>query len=216
VLRIEHGDKPRVLTAQGSVTADAVVIAGNAYHHVDRSLRGFTFPVNSYVITTQPLTEAQIAIVNPHDLAVCDPNFVLEYFRLTADKRLLFGGRCNYFGDDPEVIRSKLLPKMLRIYPQLAGTKIDYTWGGKVAITINRVPQLGRISSNVFYSQGYSGHGVNVTHLAGQIMADVVAGTFERFDVFANINPVIFPGAHTFRNQMVALGILYYQIKDRL
>jgi len=216
VLKIEHGDKPRVITAGGSVTADMVVIAGNAYHHVDPGLRGAVFPVNSYVITTQPLTEAQIALINPQDLAVCDPNFVLEYFRLTADKRLLFGARCNYSGDDLEVIKSKLLPKMLRIYPRLAGMKIDYTWGGKVAIPFNRVPQLGRISSNVFYSQGYSGHGVNVTHLSGQIMADVVAGTFERFDVFADIDPVIIPGAHTFSNQMVALGILYYQIKDRL
>ena len=216
VVKIEHGDKPRVIAAGGSVTADMVVIAGNAYHHVDPGLRGTVFPVNSYVITTQPLTEAQIAIINPQDLAVCDPNFVLEYFRLTADKRLLFGARCNYSGDDAEVIKNKLVPKMLKIYPQLAGMKIDYTWGGKVAIPFNLVPQLGRISSNVFYSQGYSGHGVNVTHLSGQIMADVVAGTFERFDVFADIDPVIIPGAHTFSNQMVALGILYYQIKDRL
>jgi gamma-glutamylputrescine oxidase len=94
--------------------------------------------------------------------------------------------------------------------------KIDYAWGGMVGITLNRVPQLGKISPNVFYSQGYSGHGVNVTHLAGQIMADVVAGTFERFDVFAGIDPVFIPGAHRFNKQMVALGMLYYQIKDRL
>jgi glycine/D-amino acid oxidase-like deaminating enzyme len=94
--------------------------------------------------------------------------------------------------------------------------RIDYAWGGAVGIPINRVPQLGRISSNVFYSQGYSGHGVNVTHLAGQIMADTVAGTFERFDVFANIKQIIIPGAHRFRNQMVALGVLYYKIKDKL
>ena len=115
-----------------------------------------------------------------------------------------------------EPTRQKLVPKMLRIYPQLAATRIDYAWGGKVGIPFNRVPQLGKIASNVFYSQGYSGHGVNVTHLAGQIMADAVAGTFERFDVFANIDPVLIPGAHRFNKQMVALGILYYQIKDRL
>ncbi len=216
VLQIEHGDKPRVITEGGSVTADMVVLAGNAYHFIERKLRGSMFPVNSFIITTQVLTDKQVATINPGDLAVCDPNFVLEYFRLTADKRLLFGGRCNYIGSDPEVIRGKLVPKMLRIYPQLASMKIDYAWSGKVAIPFNRVPQLGKISSNVFYSQGYSGHGVNVTHLAGQIMADAVAGTFERFDVFANIDPVIIPGAHMFSNQMVALGILYYQIKDRL
>jgi gamma-glutamylputrescine oxidase len=216
VLRIEHGDKPRVITQGGSVTADMVVLAGNAYHFLERKLRGSVFPVNSFIITTQVLTDEQASAINPKDLAVCDPNFVLEYFRLTADKRLLFGGRCNYSGSDSEVIKEKLVPKMLRIYPQLASTKIDYAWSGKVAIPFNRVPQLGKISSNVFYSQGYSGHGVNVTHLAGQIMADAVAGTFERFDVFANIDPVLIPGAHRFNKQMVALGILYYQIKDRL
>jgi len=216
VLRIEHGARPRVITEQGSVTADFVVIAGNAYHFIERKLRGSMFPVNSFIIATEPLSEEQVNSINPKDLAVCDPNFVLEYFRLGADKRLLFGGRCNYSGSDPGVIKRTLIPKMLRVYPRLAETKIDYAWGGMIGIPINRVPQLGRISSNVFYSQGYSGHGVNVTHLAGQIMADTVAGTFERFDVFANIKPIIIPGAHTFRNQMVALGVLYYQIKDKL
>jgi glycine/D-amino acid oxidase-like deaminating enzyme len=216
VLRIDHGDKPRVITARGSVTADMVVIAGNAYHHIERKLRGVMFPINSFIIATEPLSEEQVSAINPKDLAVCDPNFVLQYFRLSPDKRFLFGGRCNYSGDDSEIIRKKLTRKMLKIYPQLARTKIDYTWSGKVAVTINRVPLLGKITSNIFYSQGYSGHGVNVTHLAGQIMADVVAGTFERFDMFANINPVMVPGAHMFSRQMAALGVLYYQIKDRL
>jgi len=216
VLKIEHGDKPRVITAEGSVSADMVVLAGNAYHFIERKLRGTMFPVNSFVITTEPLTQEQVAVINPKDLAVCDPNFVLEYFRLTADQRLLFGGRCNYFGDDPAVIRNMLVPKMLRIYPQLANTKIDYAWTGRIGVTYKRVPLMGKISSNVFYSQGYSGHGVNVTHLAGQIMADAVAGTFERFDVFAGIDPIVIPGAHRFNKPLVALGMLYYQIKDRL
>ncbi len=216
VLRIEHGGKPRVVTADGSVSADMVVIAGNAYHFIEPGLRGSVFPVNSFIIATQPLSKEQVNTINPKDLAVCDPNFVLEYFRLSADKRMLFGGRCNYSGNNPRIIRKKLVAKMLRIYPQLATTGIDYVWSGMVAIPFNRVPQLGRISSNVFYSQGYSGHGVNVTHLAGQIMAEAVAGTFERFDVFANIRPVLIPGAHRFNQQMVALGMLYYQLKDRL
>ena len=216
VLRIEKGGKPRVITGQGSVTADFVVIAGNAYHFIEPELSGYMFPVNSFIIATEPLREEQVNSINPKDLAVCDPNFVLEYFRLSADKRLLFGGRANYRGSDPEVIKRIRIPNLLRIYPQLAGTRIDYAWGGTIGVPVNRVPQLGRISSNVFYSQGYSGHGVNVTQLAGQIMADTVAGTFERLDMFAGIRPVIIPGAHTFRNQMVALGVLYYQIKDRL
>ena len=216
VVQIEHGDKPVVVTDQGLVIADSVVLAGNAYHFIEARLRGNLFPVNSFIMATEPLTDEVIAVINPKDLAVCDPNFVLEYFRLSADKRLLFGGRCNYFGSDPEMIKNHLAPKLHRIYPQLKEIDIAYAWGGTIGVTINRVPQLGRISPNVFYSQGYSGHGVNVTHLAGQIMADAVAGTLERFDMFANIDPVIIPGAHTFRNQLVAMAMLYYRIKDRL
>jgi glycine/D-amino acid oxidase-like deaminating enzyme len=129
---------------------------------------------------------------------------------------LLFGGRCNYFGSDPEVIKRNLRPRLLRIYPQLANIGIDYAWGGTIGVPINRVPQLGRLSPAIFYCQGYSGHGVNVTHLAGQIMADAIAGTLERFDLFANVKPYIVPGAHRLSKPMVALGMLYYQIKDRL
>ncbi len=216
VIDIEKGSKPRVVTDQGSVTADAVVIAGNAYHALEKELRGIMFPVNSFIIATEPLSDEMVASVNPKDLAVCDPNFVLEYFRLSTDKRLLFGGRCNYFGDDPEVIKKNLRPRMLKIYPQLADAAIDYAWGGTIGVPLNRVPQLGKIAPAIFYCQGYSGHGVNVTHLAGQIMADAIAGTLERFDVFANVKPFVVPGAYWFSKPMVALGVLYYQIKDRL
>lgn len=216
VLDIEKNGKTRVITQQGSVTAEFVVIAGNAYHYLERKLRGIMFPVNSFIIGTEPLSDELVNVINPKYFAVCDPNYVLEYFRLSADKRLLFGGRCNYSGSDPEIIKKNLMPRMLKIYPQLADVKIDYAWGGTIGVPINRVPQLGRISSKVFYSQGYSGHGVNVTHLAGQILADAIAGTFERFDIFADIKPIVIPGMHTFGNQMVALGILFYQLKDRL
>ena len=173
------------------------------------------FPVNSFIVATEPLSEDVVNAINPQDLAVCDPNFVLEYFRLSADKRLLFGGRCNYFGSDPEVIRKHLRPRMSRIYPQLAETGIDYAWGGTIGVPVNRVPQLGRVAPNIYYCQGYSGHGVNVTHLAGQIIADAVSGTLERFDLFASVKSAVLPGAHTFRKPLVALGMMYYQIKDR-
>ncbi len=215
-LSIEEGKKPRVVTAQGSVTADFVVLAGNAYHFIEPRLRGYLLPVNSFIIATEPLSENQVANINPNDLAVCDPNYVLEYFRLSADQRLLFGGRFNYFSFEPAIIRKFMIPKLQRIYPQLQDTRIDYAWGGTIAVTVNRVPQLGRLADNILYTQGYSGHGVNVTHLAGQIMAEAVAGTMERFDVFAGIKPVVIPGAHRFAKPMVTLGMLYYQLKDRL
>jgi len=216
VLRIEKGSRPKVWTEHGSVSADLVVIAGNAYHSLERKLRGIMFPARSYIIATEPLTEELVKSVNPKDLAVCDANFVLNYYRLSTDKRLLFGGRCDYFGSDPDIIKKKLRLKMLQVYPQLATIKIDYGWGGTIGIPINRVPQLGRISPNVIYCQGYSGHGLNVTHLAGQILADAISGTLERFDMFADIKPVFIPGAHLFRRPMMALGVLYYQLRDRL
>lgn len=216
VLNIEKGSRPKVVTQQGSVTADFVIIAGNAYHALSRKLRGVMFPVNSFIIATEPLSEEMVRTINPQDLAVCDPNFVLEYFRLSADKRLLFGGRFNYFGDDPEVIRKRHRKKMARIYPQLANIGIDYAWGGTIGVPIKRVPLLGRLAPDIFYCQGYSGHGVNVTHLAGKIMADAVAGTVEQFDLFANVKPLVIPGAHWLCKPMVTLGMLYYRIKDRL
>ena len=216
VLSIERNGKPKVVTEHGSVSAEFVVLAGNAYHHLERKLRGIMFRVNSFIVATEPLSQEQINTINPQDLAVCDPNYILEYFRLSADKRLLFGGRCNYYGSDPEIIKQHLRPRMLKIYPQLSNIKLDYAWGGTIGVPVNRVPQIGKLSSNIFYAQGYSGHGVNVTHLTGQILADAITGTFERFDLFAKIKPVVIPGAHTFGKYMVALGMLYYQLKDRV
>ena len=216
VIDIENGDRPRVVTKSGSVTADAVVLAGNAYHFLEKKLRGIMFPVKSFIVATEPLSEDVVAAINPKDLAVCDPNFVLEYYRLSADKRLLFGARLNYSGVDPEFIMKKHRRKIERLYPQLADIRIDYAWGGTIGVPVNRVPQLGRISPNIYFCQGYSGHGVNVTHLAGRIMADAVAGTMEQFDLFAKVKPLVVPGAHSLSKPMVALGVLYYQIKDRL
>jgi gamma-glutamylputrescine oxidase len=216
VLRIERGTKTRVIAATGTVTADFVVLAGNAYHHIEPRLRGCLFPVNSFIIATEPLSAERVAEINPRDLAVCDPNFVLEYFRLSADKRLLFGGRFRYFGVEEDRIRRFMPAKMLRIYPQLQGVAIDYAWGGTIGVTLNRVPQLGRVADNILYLQGYSGHGVNVTHLAGKIVADAVAGTLERFDIFAGISPLWLPGVHWLHKPMVSLGMLYFQLRDRL
>ena len=216
VLDIKKGSKATVVTEGGSVTADAVVIAGNAYHDVERRLRGVVFPVNSFIVATEALSDDVVAEINPMDLAVCDPNFILEYYRLSADKRLVFGARLNYFGDDPQYIARKHRRKIARLYPQLANVGIDYAWGGSIAVPVNRVPQLGRVAPNVFYCQGYSGHGVNVTHLAGQIMADAVGGTLERFNLFADVKPIVIPGAYRFQRPMVALGVFYHYLKDRL
>jgi len=216
VINIEKSAKPKVMTEHGSVTADAVIIAGNAYHALEQELHGIMFPVNSFITATEPLSDEIVNSINPQDLAICDPNFAVQYFRLSADKRMLFGGRCDYFGSDPEVIKKKQFPKLVKLYPQLENIGIDYAWGGTIGVPVNRVPQLGRISPDIFYCQGYSGHGVNVTHLAGRIMADAVAGTVEQFDMFANVKPIVVPGAHRFSKQLITLGMLYYKIRDRL
>ena len=198
------------------VIADSVVLAGNAYHLIEPELRNHLAPVNSFIIATEPLNDAQVERYNREDLAVCDPNFILEYFRLTADKRLLFGGRKTYFGSDPEHIKGMLLPKLRKHYPELAKLNIDYAWGGTIGVTVNRVPQLGKLDDNIFFSQGYSGHGVNVTHLAGQIMADAVSGTLETMDIFAQVKPISIPGLRRLHKPAVSLGMLYYRLKDLL
>ncbi len=155
--------------------------------------------------------------INPRDLAVCDPNFVLEYFRLSADKRLLFGGRINYFGDDPSVIKKNLTPRMLQGLPGARRTRRSTTPGAaRSACPSTACHNLAGSRRTILYAQGYSGHGVNVTHLAGQILADAVAGTCERFDLFANIKPVRVPGASLLQKPMVALGVAYYQLRDLL
>jgi glycine/D-amino acid oxidase-like deaminating enzyme len=217
VTDIIPGSKPVVVSPGGRVTADFVVLAGNAYLSLrPKSLSGLVFPAGSFIIGTEPLTEEEVAAINPLDLAVCDQNEVLDYFRLSADRRMLFGGRCNYSGREPRSIEGAMRPRMCRIFPQLAEKRVDYAWGGKIGIVPNRVPLLGRVGPNIFYAMGYSGHGVNMSHVCGEIMADVVAGTFERMDVFAAMPHRRIPLGQWFGNQLVAMGMLYYRLRDML
>ena len=217
VTRIQQGKRPSVHTAAGHIDATTVVLAGNAYHRLMPShLSGLVFPAGSYIIATEPLSEELRNEINPLDLAVCDSNEIVDYYRLSADGRMLYGGRCNYSGRDPASIKASILPRMTKVYPQLKGVKIDYEWGGKIGIVLNRIPLLGRIDNNVYYAQGYSGHGVNATHIMGEIVADAIGGTMERFDMFSEIKHHRIPGGQWFGNQMIALGMIYYRIKDKL
>ena len=216
VVRIEKNNKPKIYTSKGSVSANSLLLTGNAYHHFDKKMQNFIIPVNSFVIATEPLSNEIISKINPQDLAVCDPNYILEYFRLTGDKRLLFGTRLNYHGNDEDFIKTELRKKMLRIYPDLSNVKIDYGWTGKIAVTVNRIPQIGKLTSNIYYSQGYSGHGVNMTHLAGKLISEAISGTMERFDLFNSIRPVSIPGTYFLRRPLLSLGVMLYKIKDLL
>jgi len=217
VTNIVHGSRPRVETANGYVEADSVVMAGHIWHRLEQQkLSGTTFQAGSFIIATEPLSEEIRQQINPKDVAVCELNNIIDYFRLSADGRLLYGGRCNYSGRIPKSIRAAVEPRMLKVYPQLKGTRIDYEWGGSIGIVIRRIPMVGRIDDNIYYVQGYSGHGVNATHIMGEIVADTIGGTMEKFDLFAKMPQIRVPFGNYAGNQMVALGMLYYRLKDLL
>jgi len=215
VTGIEHGPRPVVRTDKGEIEADRVLLAGNAYHRLEPNrLSNLVFPAGSYIMATEPLPEETAQEINPLDVAVCDMNEILDYYRLSPDRRLLYGGRCNYSGRDPASIQAKLMPRMLDIYPQLRGVQVDYEWGGKIGIVLKRVPVLGCIGGNVWYSQGYSGHGINVSHIMAEVVADAMAGHRETFDLFAEYPHLRLPGNQWFGNQIIALGMLYFRVKD--
>ena len=217
VTDILHGDRPTVVTPRGQVTADAVVLAGNAYGRFKQpGMTNLVFPAGGYMIATEPLPENVVAEINPDDVAVCDLNNIVDYHRLSADRRMLYGGACNYSGKEPESIESFIRPRMLARYPQLAPFRIDYQWGGKMGIVVNRVPALGRVHGNVYFCQGFSGHGVSGTHVMGEVMADAVTGTLETFDLFAQVKHLRIPGSQWVGNQIIALGMLYYRMRDMM
>jgi glycine/D-amino acid oxidase-like deaminating enzyme len=217
VTRIQHGEKPVIETAQGKITAAKIVLAGNAYlGRLEPKLHGAAIPAGSYIIATEPLSDNVATELLPKDMACCDQRLVLDYFRLSPDKRMLFGGFCNYSGRDPKDIGASLGPKMHKVFPQLKNARIDFEWGGNIAISVNRIPQLGRIRGNTYYAQGYSGHGVAPTHLAGKVLADIIAGDSEQFDVFSKVRHLRLPGGKFFANPALALGMMYYRLKDLL
>jgi len=217
VTRIQHGEKPVVETENGKVFANKVVLAGNAYlRDAEPKLRNAIFPAGSYVIATEPLGEERASQLMPADVAFCEQCTALNYFRLSKDKRLLFGGMCTYSGRHPKSITGSLMPRLLKVFPSLADVRIDYEWGGNIAISINRCPQFGRIKGNTYYVQGYSGHGIAPTHLAGKMMADIVCGDSEQFDVFSKISHMSIPGGKWFAGPAVALGMSYFRLKEML
>lgn len=217
VVDIQHGDTPVVIGERGRITADSVVLAGNAYHRLERKkLGGKLFPAALGIVTTAPLPPEQVREIDPDDLAVYDTRFVLDYYRLTADKRLLFGGGANYSGRDSEDIAAELRPRLEHTFPQLKGVAIDFQWQGMAGIVINRIPQLGKLSPNVYYAQGYSGHGIATSHIVGEIMANALTGTLEEFDAFAQVKHVRIPLNDRLGNALLAAGMWYYQLLEKV
>ena len=216
VLKIIHGPRPAVVTAQGRVNARQVMLAGDVYHKLEPGkLKGKIFPAMGGIVTTEPLGDLARQI-NPQDLAVYDCRFVLDYYRLTADNRLLFGGGANYSGRDSRDIAAELRPCIERTFPRLKGVNIDFQWSCAMGIVINRIPQLGKLSDHVWYCQGYSGHGIATSHIMGEIMAQALTGTLERYDTFAHCRQIKVPLGDVFGNPMLAAGMWYYQMLERL
>ncbi|MCL2918665.1 NAD(P)/FAD-dependent oxidoreductase [Shewanella litorisediminis] len=217
VMDIIEGARPVVKTAFGSVTASKVLIAGNAYHKLGRpKLRGMLFPASLGNCATVRLSDEVAKAINPHNLAVYDCRFVLDYYRLTADNRLMFGGGTNYSGRDPKNVAEELRPAIERTFPRLKGVEIEFAWAGMAGIVLNRIPQLGKVSEHVYYCQGYSGHGVATSHIMSEIMAKAIDGDLHEFGLFAGMKHWRIPLNEWFGNQALAIGMLYYQLRESL
>ena len=216
-LRIQDSRPPVVSTAEGRVEARFVVLAMNGHlGNLIPRLAGWIMPINNFMIATAPLGEAAARDLIRNQVAVSDTKFVVDYFRLTTDHRLLFGGGETYGPRFPEDIKGFVRRYMLRVFPQLADTGIDYGWGGTLAITRSRLPHFARLAPDVFVAHGYSGQGVALATLAGKLIAEAIAGTAERFDVMAGLRVRPFPGGTLLRRPALIAGMLYYGLRDRL
>ncbi|WP_416140141.1 NAD(P)/FAD-dependent oxidoreductase [Halomonas sp. HK25] len=216
-LEIRRGSPHRVVTPAGSVTADFVVLGTNAFQHgLVPELEGRVMRAANYIIATEPLSAERAARVLPQNDALSDANFVLDYYRLSADRRLIYGGEVSYTGREPLGLQARMDAKIARLFPVLRGVGIDYRWGGEVAITLNRAPDFGRIGQSLYYAQGYSGHGMALAGLAGRLMAEAVVGQGERFDAFAAMPHRRFPGGGRLRTPLLVLATAFYKLRDRL
>jgi gamma-glutamylputrescine oxidase len=223
VLRYESGSNRgstgwvAVHSSRGVVHCEHLILCGNAYlDGVAPPLARRILGVGTYIVATEPLDPATARALLPSNAAVADINWILDYFRLTADHRLLFGGRVSYSAMQPPHLTESMRKRVVRVFPALADVSVDYTWGGYLDITMSRAPDFGRLAPNVYYLQGFSGHGMALTGLAGKLVAEAVSGTAERFDVFAQIPHRDFPGGPLLRRPSLVLAMLYYRLRDLL
>lgn len=218
-VEILSGSPAKVATGNGIIESDYIVIAANAYiGDLNKKLRRMVMPAASCIIATEPLSSELADKVIPSDMAVCDQNTILDYYRLSADKRMLFGGRFNYSGKIPsdDRIKIEIKKRMVSVFPELSELRVDYAWSGNVAVSLKKIPQLGRIDNNIFYSQGYSGHGVAPTHMAAKVIADAIDGDDEVLNTLSSVNHIQLPGGKWFSSPATAIGMMYYQLKDKI
>lgn len=222
VIRIDRnedspGKRPKVFTEQGSVTCDYLLLAGNAYMGgLVPELSAKSMPCGTQIVTTEILDESTARSLIPNGHCVEDCNYKLDYYRVTGDNRLLYGGGVTYGGGDPASIEQFVRGHLEKTFPQLKGVRFDYAWGGDFLLTMSRLPQLGRLTDTIYYAQGYSGHGVTTTHLVGKLVAETIKGHAERFDSFAALKHYPFPGGRMLRVPYTAIGAFYYGLRDKL
>lgn len=218
VTSIKHDSRGGVAhTANGQVRAKKLVVCGNAYlGNAVPELTSKVMPVSTQIIATEPLTEQQAQSILPSDHCVEDSNYMLDYFRLSGDRRLLFGGGSTYGGAEPSDIIAKLQPHVKKVFPQLEDVKFDFAWSGNFALTVTRIPHMGKMGDNVYFVHGYSGHGVTGTHTCGKILAEAIDGDTRRFDVWANMRYFPFPGGRIFRVPAMVVGSWWYIMRDKL
>lgn len=211
------GNKNVVTTASGaSVSADYVLVAGAVDIAPMRPALRRSISATAHMIATAPLSEETAQYLMPGNVAVADANFIMNYYRLSNDSRLLFGGNCNYSGRDMGFEHLELKKRLVKVFPRLADIGIDHCWHGPLDLTVNRLPAVGRLSPQVFYAHGFGGHGVAATNLMGKLMAEAVMGTAERFDIFERIPHIPFIGGTFTKRPLFMLGMLWYQLRDAL
>ncbi|MEG2805055.1 FAD-binding oxidoreductase [Stenotrophomonas sp.] len=217
VLALARGPRPQLRTAHGRVSAEHVVIAGNAWlQGIAPELESRIMPVGTYIGATPPLGAERARALIRNDMAVADVSWALDYFRLSADHRLLFGGRASYSALPPPGLRGVMTRRMHAVFPQLKDVAMEQAWGGYVDITRNRAPHWGRLTPNVYFAQGFSGHGVAATGLAGAVIAEAIAGQSQRLDVFERIAHRPFPGGRLLRTPLLVAAMSWYKLRDVL
>ena len=217
VLKIEKGAKAKLICENGTVMADHVILACNGYlEDLNRRVASRVMPMNNYIIATEPLSEEDASALIRDDVAVADSKFVINYFRLSADRRMVFGGGETYSFKFPNDIKSFVRKPMLDIYPQLKDVRIDYGWGGTLGITVNRMPYFAKMDGNILNASGFSGHGVAMAVMAGKIVAEAINGQASRFDLMAKFPTYPFPGGRHLRYPLLVLAMLYYSVRDRI
>lgn len=213
---IEHSAQPVVRTDRGRITADHVVLATNGYSQaLSRKIAARVMPINNFIVATEPLGDRATEVLT-QDIAVADSRFVVNYFRLSHDKRLLFGGGETYGYRFPKDVAPIARKPMLEIFPHLKDVKIDFAWGGTLAITMKRLPFLTRVADNILSASGYSGHGVGTATHSGWLMAKAIEGDGDGFDAMSAIPTTPFPGGPAMRSPLLTLGMTWYALRDRL